>query len=221
MHRAFHKQHVLSAVLFTLLACSGASAAAAQAPISDSSQQSNPDSIALPQVKAEVVRGDFTQSKYLAELDQPLVSSGHFVVARGHGLIWQVEKPVKTTLVIGQTQLVQSNNGQETLRIDANQQPGLNVVAALLLAVFQADVARLRDFFDVDSHSEKDHWTLQLKPKSAAVAKFISSLTIDGGESINRIEIDEAGGDRSVIQLRNATPDPDGLNAAEHAEFSD
>lgn len=202
MNKTLHKLHILSAVLSTLLVYSSAGATA-------------------PQLQSDVVRGDFIQSKYLAELDQPLISSGQFVLARGHGLIWQVEKPVKTTLVIGQTQWVQSNNGHETLRIDANQQPGLNVVAAMLLAVFQGDEARLRNFFDIDSDKAKDPWTMQLKPKTAAVAKFIHSLTIEGNESINRIEINEAGGDRSVIQLRNTAPDPAGLSAAEQAEFSD
>jgi len=174
------------------------------------------------QTQGAVVRGTFVQEKYLAELDQPLISKGRYLIAREQGLIWRVQQPLTTTLIIGQRQLVQRNNGRETLRISADKQPGLSVVAAILLAIFQADVERLQDFFAIETQTAAaGQWSVQLRPTQASVGEFIQSVRIEGGQTIEHIDIQEAGGDRSVIKLSDTRPDANGLTDQEQAEFSD
>ncbi|MDN5872909.1 MAG: outer membrane lipoprotein carrier protein LolA [Sinobacteraceae bacterium] len=189
-----------------------ASATAADATASGPAAQARPD----------VVRGTFTQRKYLAELGQPLVSSGRFVVAADHGLLWQIEQPVQAQLVITENHLVQRSDGHEIARIDADQQPTLRVVAALLLAVFRADMAQLRQYFDIQKHSrDSGHWTMTLRPIAAAVGEFIDRVRIQGqgAAQIERIEIDQPGGDRSVIELHTASAGAATLGAQEKARF--
>lgn len=171
------------------------------------------------QAQHNVIRGTFTQRKYLAELDQPLISSGHYVVAAQHGLIWQIRKPIKTQLVISRQHLVRSSNGHKIMELNADQQPALRIVAAVLLAVFQADMEQLREYFRIQKKAaDNGHWAMTLQPASAAVAKFIDHVQVKGATHINHIELYQPGGDRTIIDL-NTTAVSDTLSAAEKTEF--
>lgn len=167
-----------------------------------------------------VVRGTFTQRKYLAELERPLISTGRFVVADSYGLLWQIERPIQAQLVITRQHLVRRSNGHEIARIGADRQPALRVVAAVLLAVFQADMDRLRQYFEIEAQSrDQDRWAMTLRPTGGAVSAFIERLRIQGAAHIERIEIDQPGGDRSVIELHVATLGPATLSAEEQRQF--
>lgn len=172
------------------------------------------------QTQPKVIRGTFTQRKYLAELDQPLISSGHYVVAAKHGLIWRIERPVQAQLIISQDHLVRSSNGHEITRVNADQQPALQIVAAVLLAVFQADMDQLAQYFEIQKQTgDNNHWTMTLRPKSAAVAEFIDHVRVRGATTTNHIELYQPGGDHTEIDLRPTTGGPDTLSATERAEF--
>lgn len=177
--------------------------------------------------QADVLRGSFRQEKHLAELDRPLVSSGRFLMARDHGLIWEIERPFESTLIIGRQHMVQRIDGRQTLRLSRAEQPGLRVVAAVLMAVFQADMDRLRDFFDIRAVSragsgEGEGWHFVMRPTADSVAEFVERLTVHGAdERVERIEFEEPGGDRSVIRLRTAPDAGAPLTPRERREFAD
>src|SRR5699024_5368969 len=100
------------------------------------------------------------------------------------------------------------------------QQPALRVVAALLLAVFQADTTALQQYFTIaGQHVNADHWTLRLTPRSASVSHVISSIRIAGGAHVEHIDIRQANGDRSVIDLQTRTNASATLSASERALF--
>jgi hypothetical protein len=173
------------------------------------------------QPRRAIVRGHFTQKKILAELDHPLISTGHFVAAAGRGLIWQVQQPIKTQLVITPGQLVARSQGHETLRVNADQQPGLQVIAAVLLAVFQANTQRLRQFFTVQTkRGPAGRWTMTLRPKTQTVDAFIKQVTLAGAAEIKRITIAEPNGDRDVIALHIDAKGPRKLTPKERAALA-
>lgn len=182
-----------------------------------------PASNALPSLGSEadshVLRGTFVQHKHLAELKQALVSSGHYVVARNRGLLWQVQKPVDSTLVITPEALTESTNGQQTARISAKQQPALGAVASILLAVFQGNTSQLSQYFDIQ-HADSTAHVLTLTPKTDAVRSFIDKLTLSGRDTIRRIRIDQPGGDYSVIDLTPSNDTTRALTPAERRAFS-
>ncbi len=168
-----------------------------------------------------VLRGTFVQHKHLAELDHALVSSGRYVVARDRGLLWQVEKPVHSTLVITPKALTESSQGQQTAHISAQQQPALGAVASILLAVFQGNTEQLSHYFDMQRSDDGSSGSaLTLIPKTDAVKNFITRLKISGGDTVRRIRIDQPGGDYSVIDLHPAKDTAKALTPDERRAFS-
>ncbi|MES1954802.1 outer membrane lipoprotein carrier protein LolA [Salinisphaera hydrothermalis] len=201
---------VLLALCTTVTAASAASSAPSDMPALGS------------ETAGHVLRGQFVQHKHLAELDQPLVSRGRYVVDRDRGLLWQVEKPVKSTLVITPKALTESSQGQQTAHISAEQQPALGAVASILLAVFQGNTGQLSQYFDIQHpNADAQPATLVLTPKTDAVKQFITRLKLTGDEhTVHRIRIDQPGGDYSVIDLQPAPDDTQALTPAERRAFS-
>lgn len=169
-----------------------------------------------------VLRGRFVQHKHLAELNQPLVSRGRYVVDRDRGLLWQVEKPVKSTLVITPKALTERSQGQQTAHISAEQQPALGAVASILLAVFQGNTDQLSQYFDIQRpKADAKNATLVLTPKTDAVKQFITRLKLSGDDkTVRQIRIDQPGGDYSVIDLQPAPHSAQDLTPAERRAFS-
>ncbi|WP_423823900.1 outer membrane lipoprotein carrier protein LolA [Salinisphaera sp. SPP-AMP-43] len=175
------------------------------------------------QADSQVLRGRFVQHKHLADLDQALVSRGHYTVAQNRGLLWQVEQPVRSTLLITPDALTEHSQGQQTAHISADQQPALSAVASVLLAVFRGNTEQLSRYFDIQPSRQADDagHTLVLTPKTEAVKNFIAGLKLtDDEHGIRRIRIDQAGGDYSVIDLAPSLGGSAELTPDERRAFS-
>ncbi|WP_109994773.1 outer membrane lipoprotein carrier protein LolA [Salinisphaera sp. LB1] len=209
-------RHAVLARLIVLLI------ALAAGPMALAAQSGQGDMPALGQeASGHVLRGRFVQHKHLAELDRALVSRGHYVVARNRGLLWQVDKPVHSTLVITPQSLTESSQGQQTAHISAQQQPALGAVASILLAVFQGNTDQLSRYFKIQRPDQDSSGkTLTLTPRTDAVKHFITRLKISGGDSVRRIRIDQPGGDYSIIDLHPAQHTAKALTPAERRAFA-
>ena len=87
-----------------------------------------------------VVRGKFEQRKTVVGFSKPLVSSGDFLVWRGHGVLWQTRKPFDSQLVLTRDRLV-TRTGDTVYQINAGTEPALRVTNQLLFALLAGDVA--------------------------------------------------------------------------------
>jgi len=73
-----------------------------------------------------------------------------------------------------------------------------------LRATLAGDLPALKRLFDVDFAGNLDRWTLTLTPHDPKVAKAVSRVRIDGSRDVlYKVEIFEAGGDRSLMTLRD------------------
>jgi len=69
------------------------------------------------------------------------------------------------------------------------------------------DLAALRRGWNVTLFGERRIWTLSLTPLSAPVAQYIETVLIEGRQDqIDRIEIRQADGVRSVMQIEPCLP---------------
>lgn len=169
-----------------------------------------------PHQDADTVRGSFVQYKHLAELERPLVSRGEFTAARGRGIIWRITAPIESTLVITDEYLIESVNGRETMRVSADERPGLKWVGSILMAVFRSNTEKLEQFFTVHAETLDDNrWTLELVPRLDAVAKYLKTIRVTGADEIEEIRIEEQGGDSSVIEIQSLAGSRQGLTAQE------
>ena len=155
------------------------------------------DQLARPQV----IHGDFIQEKHLRALPKPLTSTGTFVLAKDHGLLWQLNTPLKQDYRITALGIAR-RNGSEWQML-----PGKSAGAEqnrLFLAVLQGDSSGLARDFELRLQGEPTQWTLTLTPRSLLLKQVFTQINIDGGELVQRIELQETQGDSTVLKLQNS-----------------
>ncbi len=152
---------------------------------------------------AKVLAGSFVHRKHLAEVPQPLTASGEFAYARGLGVYWHTQKPFDSVFMLTQRGIVQRDEGAETMRLYAQEQPAVRVIADIFLALFTLDVSSLSATFDLFGKSQGERWIVGLRPKSATIGSVFKEATITGAKDVEQVVLLDANGDRTVIELTN------------------
>jgi hypothetical protein len=164
--------------------------------------------------EARVLTGNFRHEKHLSEVPQPLKASGEFIYARDLGVYWHTQQPFDSVFVLTQRGIVQRDEGAETLRMSADEQPAVRLIADIFLALFTLDVSSLSASFDLYGKSQGERWIVGLKPKSATIGSVFQRATITGSKEVEQVVLVDAHGDRTVIALENirysaTDPSPD------------
>jgi len=152
-----------------------------------------------------VIRGRFVQQKFLRSLPQPLTSTGDFVLATGHGLLWKLRSPLYQDILVTSAGRFRRENGG-TWRPVA-QPIGADRETRLFLDVLRGDTHALRDSFSVTLSGTASAWQLVLTPESPLLKQIFESIQINGGRMVERIELRETQGDRTVMEMTNTRAD--------------
>lgn len=167
--------------------------------------------------RPEVIHGRFIQEKHLRALPQPLTSKGQFVLAKQHGLLWLLQTPLRQDYRITPKGIARRDaEGWQML-------PGKSAGAEqnrLFLAVLQGDSSGLQRDFELKLQGSAQDWHLQLIPRSLLLQQIFTRIDIDGGNLVQRIQLLEAQGDRTVLILQDATS-AHPLSDAEQHDFAE
>lgn len=146
----------------------------------------------------------FTESRYVPVLDAPVKSSGTLRFVAPDRLEKRTLQPRAESLVLAGDQLT-LQQGQRTRSLALGDLPDNGIAINSLRGTMAGDLAALRRGWNVTLHGEQRIWTLSLTPLSAAVAQYIEAVLIEGRQDqIDRIEIRQADGVRSVMQIKPA-----------------
>lgn len=153
-------------------------------------------------------RATFTETTYLAVLDQPVESSGELAFEAPDRLQKSTLKPRRETLLLqGDTLTIERKNRKQQLRM--TEYPQLAVFIDSIRGTLMGDRAALERTYELALSGDAQAWSLELTPKSAT-AKTIRAVKISGsGDRVQIIEIAQADGDRSVMRIQNDIFDTD------------
>lgn len=170
-----------------------------------------------PLADARVVRGEFTQRRFLAELPKPIESSGAFIFARDRGILWRTYKPFASQVVLSEDGLMLQDEGAATVSVGA--EPAMRFVAQVFFALFSLDIDALAaDFALFGTHT--DHgWSIGLEPRSAVLRAVFQRARIDGAGRAERVVLEDAYGDHTEILLQGVRYEAAPLPPAEAALF--
>jgi hypothetical protein len=168
---------------------------------------------------SQVLQGRFAHRKYLSELPKPLVAGGEFTFARDLGVYWHTLQPFDSVFVLTRQGLVQRDEGAETLRLSADEQPAVRIIANIFLALFTLDLATLDASFDLSGVKQNERWTIGLRPKSSAIANVFKEAVVSGAKEVEQIVLSDRHGDRTVIELQGVVHTVDPPSEAVRALF--
>lgn len=154
--------------------------------------------------QAALVHLDFTQTRTLAALTRPLKASGAMVLARDQGVVWSLRKPVVMTYVIGPKGLLVVDGDGRRERRTAREAPMVVQMGKVLQAISQGDLGILEGLFDARGSGSAERWEVELVPRAGSgAASFVKRIRLDGGRFIDRVRVEEAGGDRMELAFAN------------------
>lgn len=152
---------------------------------------------------AAVIVSEFTQTRHIAALKQPVVSSGRVIFARGKGVVWQIERPYRYAYVLGSQATTEINAAGDRINRKSGGAPSLAPVSRVFEALLRADLVQLREHFHIELSGTPRDWRAELAPREAALAGFMQRLVIKGGRQLAEIEFGESNGDTTRIRLRH------------------
>ena len=149
--------------------------------------------------KPTVLCGHFDQTKQLVGLKQPVKSSGRFCIVADKGVLWRSERPFANTIKLTRDEIVQLQGERVAMRLEAKKEPTVRMINSVLFALVAGDLDQLEKLFEIDGDVNHQSWHVTLKPRTPALARAISAITLDGAEYVKNIAIDESSGDRTRI----------------------
>jgi hypothetical protein len=171
--------------------------------------------------EGQVLRGQFVQERHLQGFENPLRSEGRLVLAPGHGLIWQTEKPFTITTVITAAGLAQEVNGNQTLKLEAAKLPFLNQLYDMLSGALTGDWAKLEAGFAVTRSGDDRHWQVALRPRKTDDPSMpFKALDITGSEFVDEILLTKPDGDFDKLSFHDQAISDQPLTEAEAAAFA-
>ena len=205
-------------ILIATMAITAESPATA-APLSESSRK------VLNQVCARVaaypvVRGQFTQTKLIKRLNKNFNSQGRFLFSGQEGILWQVEKPFQSSMVMTKDRLVQKSASGKTSLMDSQGNLVFKRFADTLQAVFAGRLSVLEEQFSLRFQGDLTQWTITLIPLDDSVRSVIQTMEIQGDQYIRGLRLVEASGDLNVYTF-SSIQDSASLSEPEQRQFSD
>jgi outer membrane lipoprotein-sorting protein len=155
----------------------------------------------LARVKS--ARGKFVERKYLAMLESPLQSSGILAYSAPGRLEKHMLAPRQESMIVdGDKLLIENKQTGQQRSLALQQHPVLWAFIESIRSTLAGDLATLKRFYDVRLEGDTAAWGLHLRPTDERMRRAAAEIRVGGsGSWVNRIEIVEVGGDRSVTVI--------------------
>lgn len=161
---------------------------------------------ALAAVPAAQAR--FTEVRRMQVLSAPLELRGTLRYVRPDRLERQVQFPFEETIRIEGDRVSVDSAARGVRRSYALASlPAAHALVESLRATLAGDLVALERHYLPKLAGTRAAWRLSLTPRDPGVAAMLVEVRLYGAAArIERIEYDEAGGDRTVVTLRETTP---------------
>lgn len=149
---------------------------------------------------------DFIQTRHLEAMNMDVEIRGKMLSERGGRLRWQVDSPLRSVTLITRDKLTHFDRETGKLAvIDHRDLPWLEMLGECMDDWLSGDIRRLSKRFSVSGTGDG---ALMLVPKERVLKEFYRSIILKptpDREHLERINIEENGGDKLEIRFLNVT----------------
>ncbi|QGM79962.1 LolA family protein [Otariodibacter oris] len=149
--------------------------------------------------KPNNTQGNFTQSRFLKALNNPIIISGEFSLIKNQGLLWHTQKPFENYLRVSKSGINQWN-GKSWVE---NNKLGENEQVSLFLGLLSGNTDALANQFQLSLQGSDTQWQLTLTPESLLMKQIFTEIVLNGDQVVKQIELKEKQGDRTLIQFKD------------------
>ena len=144
----------------------------------------------------------FTETKYLAILDQPVESSGELLFVAPARLEKRTLKPRSETMVLD-GDILTLERGRRKHVLQLKDYPEVAGMIESIRATLAGDRTALERVYHLSLDGVHERWTLALIPIDPRIGAVIARIRMEGvREEVRSVEILQADGDRSVMRIQ-------------------
>ncbi|MDR2690046.1 MAG: outer membrane lipoprotein carrier protein LolA [Azoarcus sp.] len=146
-------------------------------------------------------RAAFTETRYLALLDQPLVVSGELVYVPPDRLERHATQPVEESMVLDGERLRLTREGKSH-ELGLRDYPEVAALIGAIRAALAGERAALERDYALSISGDRARWRLNLLPNNTALAQIVLRIDLSGSEGhIEGVDVLQADGDRSEMRI--------------------
>jgi outer membrane lipoprotein-sorting protein len=146
-------------------------------------------------------RARFVETKTMALLDKPVVSSGELNYQPPARLEKRTQKPRQELMVLDGDQL-RLERGKQVFTIRLSEQPEALAFVDSLRGTLSGDKAALEKNYRLRLSGTEEKWTLDLLPDDQRIAAFVVRITFGGTRNrVDWIKYLQADGDSAVMTI--------------------
>lgn len=150
------------------------------------------------------ITSDFTQEKILSALTEKITSTGKFWFKRNNRVRIEYLKPFSYLMIMNADKIhVRDNQKENTINVKSNKV--FQQVNRIMIDCVQGTILESKDFSTKVFENEKVY-LLEMTPASKSLRDFFQTilLKVDKRDySVNTIEMNEPGGDQTIISFHN------------------
>lgn len=145
---------------------------------------------------------NFIETKTLASLKQPLISSGVLRYRYPDSMEKLIEKPRAERYVINGDSLETWRDGKLKRQIALSSYPALQTFVTAFIATIGGDLQTLRKYYTLQFSGSRGEWTLLMVPTDTELKRVTRLIEVRGsGAVINHFETIQPNNDRSVMRI--------------------
>jgi hypothetical protein len=167
------------------------------------------ESLMAALARVEEVRADYTETIESSLLATAISTRGHLVYRAPDQILKTGEHGEEVEISGDRVRVTQGGDARE---IAIQDHLPLERLVVALRATFAGDLPRLRQDYRLVFRSDGAVWNLDLRPRERPLVVLFERIEIAGkGVDIERIAIEESGGDRRSLRTRILSRRPAGL----------
>lgn len=184
------------AVMSFLLACSCAAQAA----------NITMDQLMAGLAQAKPAKVNFTEKKFIAQLDRPLESTGELLFTPPDRLEKRTFTPKPERMVVDRDMLT-LERGKNKFSMQLGDSPELAAIIESIRATLAGDRRSLEFNFIVALQGPRENWTMTLRPSNNDAQQKVKHVRLSGNNfEVREIEVLQGDGDRSVTTIEKTKP---------------
>lgn len=153
-------------------------------------------------------RATFVETKHIAMLDRPVVSSGELLYTAPDRLEKRTLKPKPESMIVQGGELT-IERGARTYRVQLDAQPQLAAFVDSIRGTLAGDRKALERNYRLGLEGTQQDWVLRLVPLDEKMQAVIKQIRIAGAQDqVKSVEITQADGDSSVMLIDKSTAPP-------------
>ena len=150
-------------------------------------------------------RARFVETRHVALLDAPVVSSGEMRFTPPDRLEKDTLKPRRETLVLEKNALTVEQGGR-SMTWHIGSRPEAMAFIESVRSTLSGNREALQKYYRLELSGSPKDWTLLLLPSTREVQALITRITVSGsGAQVRRIEYQQTDGDRSELAITPIT----------------